>query len=39
VNALALELNSTFAEIAKRNLEKIASRRARGVVNGDGDNR
>jgi NTP pyrophosphatase (non-canonical NTP hydrolase) len=38
-NALAGELGSTYAEVAKLNLEKIASRRARGVVNGDGDNR
>jgi NTP pyrophosphatase (non-canonical NTP hydrolase) len=38
-NALALELDSTFSEIAVKNLEKIASRKARGVVNGDGDNR
>jgi NTP pyrophosphatase (non-canonical NTP hydrolase) len=39
VSAIAGELDSTFAEIAKLNLEKIASRKARGVVNGDGDNR
>jgi NTP pyrophosphatase (non-canonical NTP hydrolase) len=38
-NAIAIELDSTLSEIAVKNLEKIASRRARGVVNGDGDNR
>jgi NTP pyrophosphatase (non-canonical NTP hydrolase) len=39
VNALASELDSSLSEIATKNLEKIASRRARNVVHGDGDDR
>jgi NTP pyrophosphatase (non-canonical NTP hydrolase) len=39
INAIASELNSSFAEVAQRNLAKIKDRQARGVINGDGDNR
>jgi NTP pyrophosphatase (non-canonical NTP hydrolase) len=37
--ALSRELGCTLEEVAAMNLEKIASRRERGVVHGAGDNR
>lgn len=37
--ALATELKSTLSEIAQMNLEKLADRKARGVLHGSGDNR
>jgi len=36
---LASELNTSFSEVARRNIEKLQSRAARGKVTGDGDNR
>ena len=37
--ALASELGTTLDEIARINLEKLASRQNRGVLTGSGDNR
>jgi NTP pyrophosphatase (non-canonical NTP hydrolase) len=37
--ALATELNVPLAEVFQRNVVKIISRKARGVIGGDGDNR
>jgi NTP pyrophosphatase (non-canonical NTP hydrolase) len=37
--ALATELNVPLAEVFQRNVEKITSRKARGVIGGNGDNR
>jgi NTP pyrophosphatase (non-canonical NTP hydrolase) len=39
VTAIASELNSSLAEVARRNLVKVTDRKARGVQAGDGDNR
>jgi NTP pyrophosphatase (non-canonical NTP hydrolase) len=39
VAQLATELNLDLADIAAANLEKLASRAARQVIGGDGDNR
>jgi NTP pyrophosphatase (non-canonical NTP hydrolase) len=39
VAALANELNANLDDIATRNLAKLADRRARGVIGGDGDHR
>ena len=39
VNAVAYELGSNVSEVAKQNLEKVLSRKARGVSKGSGDNR
>lgn len=39
VAALASELDLDLDEIAQLNLEKLASRKERGVLSGDGDNR
>lgn len=36
---LAGELGATLSEIAETNLEKLNSRKARGVLSGSGDNR
>jgi len=36
---LANELDLSFEEIAEYNLEKLQSRKKRGVLRGDGDNR
>lgn len=36
---LAHQLDVPFSEIANGNLEKLASRKARGVIGGSGDNR
>lgn len=33
------ELDLTIEEVAEYNLDKLASRQARGVIHGDGDNR
>lgn len=39
VNALANDLGSSLEEVASKNLEKLESRKARGVLQGNGDNR
>jgi NTP pyrophosphatase (non-canonical NTP hydrolase) len=39
VGALAKELNATLSRIAQDNLDKLADRKARGVLGGSGDNR
>lgn len=39
VAAAAHELGSDLETVAKMNLEKLASRKARGVVHGEGDER
>lgn len=36
---LASELNAPLPDVARRNIEKLQSRAARGKVTGDGDNR
>ena len=36
---IAAELNTTLEEIAEKNIEKLFSRKARGVLQGSGDNR
>jgi NTP pyrophosphatase (non-canonical NTP hydrolase) len=36
---IATELNVSLEEVASANLTKLASRQARGVIRGDGDNR
>ena len=36
---LATELNISLEDIAQNNLQKLASRQARGVLGGDGDTR
>lgn len=38
-NALARDLGYTLEEVMQMNLEKLESRRARGVIQGNGDNR
>ena len=37
--ALARDLNSELSEVAHRNLDKLASRKERGVIGGSGDKR
>lgn len=39
VAQVATEFNLSLAEIAQANLDKLASRKARGVLGGSGDNR
>lgn len=39
VNAVAILLDSSLEEVAKMNLEKVLSRKERGVTKGSGDNR
>lgn len=39
VSALASELNLDLDDIARANLEKLFSRKERGVISGDGDER
>lgn len=39
LRALAKELDVTFEEIAQANIDKLMSRKARGVLGGSGDNR
>lgn len=39
VAQLATELNLSFDEIAEKNIEKLQSRKERGVLGGSGDNR
>lgn len=39
VAAMARDLDFTLEEIAQANLDKLASRKARGVLGGSGDNR
>jgi len=36
---LAIEMDSSLAQIAQWNLDKVEDRRARGVTHGSGDNR
>jgi NTP pyrophosphatase (non-canonical NTP hydrolase) len=39
VAAMAKELGASLGDIAQANLDKLASRRERGVIGGSGDNR
>lgn len=39
VNSIATLLGSSLEEVAAKNLEKVLSRKARGVTGGSGDNR
>jgi NTP pyrophosphatase (non-canonical NTP hydrolase) len=39
INAMALELGENLEVVAQRNLNKLASRRQRGTLQGDGDSR
>ena len=39
VNSVASLLGSSLEEVAKKNLDKVLSRKARGVTKGSGDNR
>jgi NTP pyrophosphatase (non-canonical NTP hydrolase) len=39
VNAVALLIDSSLDEVARKNLEKVLSRKARGATHGSGDNR
>lgn len=39
VNTLAVLLGSDLESVAQQNLEKVLSRKSRGVVGGSGDNR
>lgn len=39
VAALSSELGVTMEEVAKLNMEKLLSRKKRGVISGNGDNR
>ncbi len=39
ISTLAYEMGSNIEEVAKLNVEKLQSRKERGVVYGDGDNR
>ena len=39
VAAIATELQLDLADVAQKNLEKLASRQQRGVIQGDGDDR
>lgn len=39
VNAVAILLDSSLEEVAKKNLEKVLSRKSRGKTHGSGDNR
>lgn len=36
---MSVELGSSLEEVAEKNLEKLSSRRERGVISGSGDNR
>ena len=39
VNSVAILLGSNIEQVAEKNLEKVLSRKARGVSKGSGDNR
>lgn len=39
VNAVSVLLGSSLSEVAEANLEKVLSRKSRGVTKGSGDNR
>lgn len=39
VNSVARMLDSSFEEVATKNLEKVLSRKERGTLHGSGDNR
>lgn len=39
VNAVAIQLDSDLEEVASKNLDKVLSRKERGVTKGSGDNR
>lgn len=39
VSELCTNLNVSLDEVAQKNLDKLASRKARGVIHGSGDNR
>lgn len=39
LSQVAKELNISFEEIARKNIEKLQSRKIRGKLHGDGDNR
>lgn len=39
VSELCTLMNVSFEEVCKKNIEKLKSRKERGVIHGDGDNR
>ncbi len=39
IAALAIELNLSFNDIAQANIDKLLSRKERGVITGSGDDR
>lgn len=39
INAIANDLGSTLSNVAQVNIDKLVSRRTRGQIHGDGDNR
>lgn len=39
VNSVSTLLGSSLSEVAEKNLDKVLSRKARGVTHGSGDNR
>lgn len=39
INAVAILLDSSLEEVAKKNLDKVLGRKDRGVLHGSGDNR
>jgi len=39
ISTIARDLDLTLEEVAQGNIEKLTSRKARGVIHGDGDNR
>ena len=39
VNSISTLLGSSLSEVAEKNLDKVLSRKARGVIHGSGDNR
>lgn len=39
VNSVAISLGSSLEEVARKNLDKVLSRKARGKTSGSGDNR
>lgn len=39
INAIANDIDSSLAEVAQVNIDKLVSRKLRGQIHGDGDNR